>query len=170
MKHKLVYYGNETLKLETEPVETFNNELKEIVDEMFDIMKKSNGIGLAAPQIDIPKQIVTIDLTGDGSEQKLSIINPVIKNLSNDKVPFEEGCLSIPGIYEEVMRPSEIAVEGYSVEGKKVTYNTGGVLARVFQHEIDHLHGVLFIDRLEEYIRKEYTKELKKIKKLNRKK
>lgn len=169
MEHKLVYFGNDTLKMQSEPVQTFNKELKELTEEMFDIMKKSNGIGLAAPQIDIAKQIVTIDLSAEDRGEKLAIINPVITDISSDSVPFEEGCLSVPGIYEQVMRPSKIIVDGYSVDGKKVQYKTGGVLARVFQHEIDHLKGVLFIDHLEEYIRKEYTKELKKIKKMNKK-
>ena len=168
MDHKLIYFGHHILKEKAKPVDSFNAEIKELAEEMFHIMKKSNGIGLAGPQINEKKRIITIDLTGTEDEAKLTIINPEIIHVSDDLVPYEEGCLSIPGIFENVMRPSHIKVKGYDINGKEVKYDVSNVLARVFQHEIDHLNGILFIDRIEDYIKKEYTKELKKIKKLNK--
>lgn len=168
-KHKIIYFGHESLRQNAIQIESFNKELLELSEEMHNLMRKSNGIGLAGPQVDENKRIVTIDLGDDEDPVKLTIVNPEIVGFSEEVIPYEEGCLSIPGIFETVMRPSSIKVRGYNVNGKKIEYNAEGVLARVFQHEIDHLNGILFIDKLEEYVRKEYTKELKKIKKLNKK-
>ncbi|MBN1499633.1 MAG: peptide deformylase [Spirochaetes bacterium] len=168
MKHNLVYYGKDTLKQTALPVEEFNSELKDLSEEMFLIMKKNNGIGLAAPQINLSRRIITIELSVNDSASRFVIVNPEIEWLSDDRVPYEEGCLSIPGIYENVDRPSAVKVRGYDLNGNKLTYDAENVFARVLQHEIDHLNGILFIDRIEEFIRKEYLKELKKIKKMNR--
>jgi peptide deformylase len=158
----------ETLKDSAIEVAEFDDSLKDLVAEMFVVMKKENGIGLAAPQIDISKRIVTIDISASEKIPKIVVVNPKIAWSSDDLVPYEEGCLSVPGIFEEVVRPSQVVVQALDVEGKEVEYKADGLLARVLQHEIDHLNGVLFIDHLEEYIRKEYTKELKKIRRMNR--
>jgi len=134
---------------------------------MFEIMKVNNGIGLAAPQINLLQQIVTVDLESYNLG-KMAILNPRIVHLSEDREPYDEGCLSIPGIYESVIRPVRIVVEALDLEGKEIEINADGILARVLQHEIDHLHGILFIDHIEEHIRRNYLKELKQIKKMNR--
>ena len=167
MSIDLVYYGNETLKQVAHKVENIDGELVDLVKNMFVLMKKESGIGLAAPQIDLPKRIITIDIS-DYDGTKLSLINPVIKEISQETEPYEEGCLSVPGINRDIIRPMEVLVSGIDLDGNEVEYEADGLLARVFQHEIDHLNGILFIDHLEDYRRNEIRKELKKIKKMNR--
>ncbi len=166
-RNTLIYFGHETLRQESLDVEDFDHDLEKLTKNMFSLMKKNNGIGLAAPQIDILRKIVTIDLTSY-EEGKHIFINPEIVWFSETKGPYDEGCLSIPGIFEEVYRPVDIVMHALDIKGKEIEIKADGVLARVIQHEIDHLHGVLFTDYLEEYIRKEYTRELKRIKRMNK--
>jgi peptide deformylase len=167
MEHKLIYYGHDTLTEVAKEVETFDSSLVELTNEMLHLMKRANGVGLAAPQINISRRIIVVDLSHNESGPKIAIINPQIISESKKLVSYEEGCLSVPGIYEEIMRPADVKVKGYSPDGKKLEFKADAFFARVIQHEIDHLDGILFIDRLEEFIRKEYTKELKKIRKMN---
>jgi peptide deformylase len=166
-KNKLVYFGHQTLRENARPVVEFDRDLEKLTKTMFNVMAKNNGIGLAAPQIDIKRKIVTIDLSSYEAGKHI-LINPEIIWKSDDTGPYDEGCLSIPGIFEEVIRPVEIKITASDIHGKEFELNADGVLARVIQHEIDHLNGILFTDYLEDYIRKEYTKELKKIKRLNK--
>ncbi|PKL16887.1 MAG: peptide deformylase [Spirochaetae bacterium HGW-Spirochaetae-5] len=168
MSHSLVYYGNETLASVAERVENVDGEIAALVNEMFDIMYKERGIGLAAPQIDVGKRVIVID-TGEEVNGKLALINPEIIEVSDNLEPYEEGCLSVPRLLADVVRPAEILVKGISVKGSEVTLEASGLMARVLQHEVDHLDGILFIDRIEKYIRDEFRAELKKIKKLNKK-
>jgi len=168
MSRSLVFYGNETLAGVAEPVENIDGSIASLIDEMFKIMYKEKGIGLAAPQVDLGKRIFVVD-TGETKSQKFALINPVIKESSDRTEPYEEGCLSVPGINADVIRPESILISGYTREGKEVEIEANGLLARVFQHEYDHLNGILFIDRVEKYLRDEMRSELKKIKKLNNK-
>lgn len=168
MSRSLVFYGNETLASVAEPVENIDGSIASLIDEMFKIMYKEKGIGLAGPQVDFGKRIFVVD-TGETKSQKFAIINPVIKERSDKLEPYEEGCLSVPGINADVIRPESILLGGFTREGKEVEIEANGLLARVFQHEYDHLEGILFIDRIEKYIRDEMKTELKKIKKLNKK-
>lgn len=168
MSRSLVFYGNDTLAGVAEPVENIDGSIASLIDEMFKIMYKEKGIGLAAPQVDFGKRIFVVD-TGETKSQKFALINPVIKESSDKLEPYEEGCLSVPGINADVIRPESILISGYTREGKEVEIEANGLLARVFQHEYDHLDGILFIDRIEKYIRDELRTELKKIKKLNKK-
>lgn len=168
MSRSLVFYGNETLASVAEPVENIDGSIASLIDEMFKIMYKEKGIGLAGPQVDFGKRIFVVD-TGETKSQKFALINPVIKERSDTVEPYEEGCLSVPGINADVIRPESILIGGYTREGKEVEIEANGLLARVFQHEYDHLEGILFIDRIEKYIRDEMKTELKKIKKLNKK-
>ena len=167
MSHSLVYYGNETLAAVAERVVNVDGEVVSLVHEMFDIMYKERGIGLAAPQIDVGKRIIVID-TGDDRDGRLALINPEIKAFSDNLEPYEEGCLSVPRLLADVVRPTEILIKGISVKGEEVEFEASGLMARVLQHEIDHLDGILFIDRIEKYIKDEFRAELKKIKKLNK--
>ena len=167
MSHSLVYYGNETLASVAERVENVDGEIVSLVNEMFDIMYKERGIGLAAPQIDVGKRIIVID-TGEEINGKLALINPEILEFSDHLEPYEEGCLSVPRLLADVIRPAEIFVKGISVKGEEVEIEASGLMARVLQHEVDHLNGILFIDRIEKYIKDEFRAELKKIKKLNK--
>ncbi len=165
---KIVYYGNETLRKKAEPVNDITQDTIDLVDTMFNLMYRESGIGLAAPQVDLPLQVVTIDIRMyDGPA--LALINPVITSFSDETEPYEEGCLSLPGISETVVRPSAVEVKALAPEGKEISFQTDGLLARVTQHELDHLNGILFIDHIEDYKRKELTSTLKKIKKMNRK-
>ncbi|HOP64153.1 MAG TPA: peptide deformylase [Spirochaetota bacterium] len=168
MSMDLVFYGNETLAGVAEPVENIDGNIVSIIEEMFKVMYKEQGIGLAGPQVDLGKRLFVVD-TGETKGAKFALINPVIKERSDKLVPYEEGCLSVPGINADVMRPESILISGYTTSGKEVEIEADGLLARVFQHEYDHLDGYLFIDRIEKYIRDEMRSELKKIKKLNNK-
>ena len=168
MSRSLVFYGNDTLAGVAEPVENIDGSIASLIDEMFKIMYKEKGIGLAAPQVDLGTRIFVVD-TGETKSQKFALINPVIKESSDKFEPYEEGCLSVPGINADVIRPESILISGYTREGKEVEIEADGLLARVFQHEYDHLDGILFIDRIEKYIRDELRTELKKIKKMNKK-
>jgi peptide deformylase len=99
----------------------------------------------------------------------LALINPEIIRASEEKTPYDEGCLSVPGISAEIMRPREISVKAITPEGKEISFDADGMLARVIQHELDHLNGKLIVDHLEDHVRRELTPELKRIKKLNKK-
>lgn len=166
-QHKLVFYGNKTLRSSTQEVDQITREIRDLIDEMFAIMHKEQGIGLAAPQIDVPLQLLVIDIRSNKGPM-MALINPKITASSDEKDGYEEGCLSLPGITAEVVRPVGIQVEGIAINEKPVKFEATGLLARVMQHEIDHLNGKLFIDYLEDYKRKELNAQLKKIKKLNR--
>lgn len=167
MSYKLVYYGNETLSTAAAAVENIDGSIASIIDEMFEIMYREAGIGLAAPQVNLSKRIVVVD-TGEGRNGKMAFVNPVIKERSDSTEPFDEGCLSLPGIYSEVIRPFSILISGYNRHGKEVTFEAEGINARVLQHELDHLDGILFVDRIEKYRKDELRHELKRIKKMNR--
>ena len=168
MSHSLVYYGNETLSSVAEKVKNIDDQTISLINEMFDIMYKERGIGLAAPQINLGQRIIVID-TGEERISRIALINPEIKEVSDKLEPYEEGCLSLPGLNADVVRPSEILITGVTPLGDEIEMEASGLLARVLQHEIDHLDGILFIDRIEKYIKDELRSELKKIKKLNKK-
>lgn len=167
MKHSLIYYGHKTLREKALPVETVDDTVRTLIDDMFNIMRRERGIGLAAPQVDVPLRVIVID-TNEKKAAPVALINPVITAFSEETAPYEEGCLSIPGINEDVVRPTSVTVKGLSPDGTEVCFTASGLLARVLQHELDHLDGIFFIDRIEAYKRKEHLAELKKIKKLNR--
>ncbi|MCU0821391.1 MAG: peptide deformylase [Spirochaetes bacterium] len=166
MAYRLVYYGNETLKQIAGKVKNIDQDIIDLIDSMYNIMYREKGVGLAAPQVDVSKRIITIDIEHvDGPS--LCLINPEIIAKSDSLVPYDEGCLSLPGISADIIRPAEITVKGVTPDGKEVKFDADGLLARVLQHEIDHLNGIVFIDHMDDYLKKEYTAEIKKIKKLN---
>lgn len=166
MSHKLVYYGNKTLRQIAEEVKNIDQETTDLISTMFNIMYSAKGIGLAAPQINISKRIFVVDIEMyDGPS--IALINPQILSQSSETESYDEGCLSLPEITGTIYRPSKISVKGITPDEKEVQFDAEGLLARVIQHELDHINGILFIDHLEDYIRKELTSELKKIKKLN---
>lgn len=168
MKYDIVYFGHDSLRKEAEKIIEFDESLKDLSKDMFRLMQEYNGIGLAGPQIDYNYKIVAIDLTCYERDEKLVLLNPEVVWTSKKTGPFQEGCLSVPGIFEDVIRPLEVVVKAQDLNGKELEIKGDDILARVLQHEVDHLNGILFVDHLEEYVRKEYTRELKKIKKLNR--
>lgn len=142
--------GSSVLRDEAQPVETFDAELERLVEDMFETMYFAKGAGLAAPQVGISLQILVIDATEEEGESALfALINPRIVESSRETDKATEGCLSIPGVEEVVKRPAFVTVEGFNPQGDTVRIeNAGDLLGRVLQHEIDHLEGVLFIDRI----------------------
>lgn len=147
MPHKILIYPDPRLYEKAEKVDRFNRSLRDLVREMFGIMKKEKGIGLAATQLGIKKRVIVIDLLEMGGP-RLSMINPKIIEISSEKYLAEEGCLSIPGVYAQVERYKKIQVEYQDLSGRKQKIEAEDLFSRVIQHEIDHLDGILFIDRL----------------------
>ena len=149
MVYTVVKYGDPILEKEAEPVTDFGTpELCQLVEDMFETMYASKGVGLAAPQIGLSKQISVIDVTGgEDPAQKVVIINPEIIH-KDGKQRGEEGCLSIPGFREEVTRANSVKVRAQNVDGEFFETSGEELLARAFQHEIDHLHGILFLKHL----------------------
>jgi peptide deformylase len=127
--------------------------LRGLVEDMFETMYDEPGIGLAAPQVGVSKRLVVIASVAEDEEGEemcppLVLVNPEITFFSDDTVPYEEGCLSVPGITEVVERPRTIRFDYTDLEGQNIERDAEGLLARVVQHEIDHLNGILFVDRL----------------------
>lgn len=137
--------GNETLRQKAVPVEEITDEIRELVREMFVTMEKEEGVGLAAPQVGRSIRLFVVK-ADDGIER--AFINPQIIETSQETCAFEEGCLSIPKIYEEVIRPSKITIQARNEKGRRFNLEADEFLARVIQHEYDHLDGILFIDRI----------------------
>ena len=166
MKQLPVYtYGFDILRKKTKRITKVDDKLVELVRNMFHTMHKANGIGLAAPQIGIGKKIAVIDCSnGENPEEKLVIINPLILKVEG-KQEGEEGCLSIPYVRSMVTRPEEVYLEYQDLDLNKKTVELEGLMARVAQHEIDHLNGILFIDHLNKDQRKKLKTKLDDIKK-----
>ena len=141
--------GDDLLRKKSRPVEVIDDKIKELLNDMYETLKNSDdGIGLAAPQIGILKRIIVIDLSEEGGEV-YKLINPVIVKAKGEQV-CREGCLSVPGVLGDVIRPKEVIVEALDENGKKVRIKGTDLLAIVLSHEIDHLDGVLFIDKATE--------------------
>ena len=136
---------DEILRKQSRVVEVVDEKIKELLDDMVETMHKYNGVGLAGPQVGILKRVIVIDLY-DGSEP-LKLVNPeIIKAKGEQEV--EEGCLSFPNEYAKIIRPKEVTVTALNEEGKKVKIEGEGLLAQALAHEIDHLDGVLFVDKI----------------------
>ena len=146
-KLKIIKYPDPFLKQKCLPVTSFDKELKILADNMINTMYESEGIGLSAIQVGVLKRVIVIDITEE-LKKPLILINPVITPSNSKFLEFKEGCLSFPGIYESVKRNEEIAVDYNSVEGKKLSMKATGLLSICIQHEVDHLEGVVFLDRL----------------------
>ncbi|MEJ2545124.1 MAG: peptide deformylase, partial [Calditrichaceae bacterium] len=145
--YKVRIIGDSILRKKTTDIDKFDNNLQLIINEMIDTMHKEDGIGLAAPQVGLDKSLLVIDISSiDDSEEPTAFINPEIINSSGEAV-YEEGCLSIPGVREEVLRPEEIILKYQDADGNNHKETFSGWKSRVLQHEIDHLNGVLFVDR-----------------------
>ena len=162
----IITVPDETLRKVSEPVEKVGINEKKLIDDLFDTMYKSNGIGLAAVQVGILKRILVIDVsTKDEKKEPLSFINPKIKKISNDTSTYEEGCLSIPDTFIEIERPKICEVEYIDVNGKLKNLKCEGLLSTCVQHEINHLDGKLIIDHLSKLKRDMIIKKISKSKK-----
>jgi len=154
-------YGDPVLKKSAEKVEVIDDEIKTILSDMAETMYEAPGVGLAAPQIGIAKRLVVIDV--DGVLRK--IVNPAILEFSQETENSEEGCLSVPGVYEKVKRAKKITVKYKNENGEEIVEEAEGLLARAFQHELDHLDGVLFVERLSPIGKKLASQKLMRLKK-----
>jgi peptide deformylase len=158
-------YPEKVLREKTSPVSDFNTELRKLIDDMVETMYAAPGIGLAANQVGIPKQVIVIDVSGRGeSSDLITLVNPRIVEASGES-EIEEGCLSIPGYTTVVKRAEKVKVAGVDLDGKPVEITGEGILAKALQHEIDHINGVLFIDKIgrikREFFKKRYTRQQK---------
>jgi peptide deformylase len=163
--HEVIKYPHPTLLKKGDPVTEFTPELAQLVDEMFDSMYAAEGIGLAAPQIAISKQITVIDVSfNEHPEDKLVLINPEVIDRRGKQVE-EEGCLSLPDIREKVSRDAWVKVRAQNVKGELFEVEGTELLARAMLHEIDHLNGILFIDRLSRLKRDLVLRRIKKLQK-----
>ncbi|MDO8516364.1 MAG: peptide deformylase [bacterium] len=142
---------NKVLRKKTKPFDLKDfksEEIKKLVADMRRIMRAANGIGLAANQIGLPWRVFVAEVpSGDGGTKFYAMFNPTLEKTSEEHVFFEEGCLSVPGVYGEVERPERVTLNAFDAKGKPVKIKAWGLLARVFQHEMDHLNGYVFIDR-----------------------
>jgi peptide deformylase len=163
MIYPIVKFPDPILQRPTAPVTEFGDELRKLVADMFESMYTAQGIGLAAPQIGIAKRLTVIDLSNNKDpEQKIVLINPEI-TLHEGKQLEEEGCLSLPEIREKVRRAARVVVKAQDVEGNWKEYEGTELLARAFQHEIDHLDGILFIFRVSALKRDLILRRIKKM-------
>ena len=159
--------GSETLRTEAKRISKVDNQIRHLAKDMLQSMYSAKGIGLAGPQVGISKELLVIDINfEDSAAEPLILINPEITAFGSTLNTYEEGCLSIPGVYLNVVRPSTIKLKFRDEMGRPRKMNADGLLARCIQHEVDHLKGVLFVDRVtsKEDLKKELTKEGYKMK------
>ena len=159
---KILKFPDQDLRIKAKPVESFDNELKTLTDDMFETMHSVNGIGLAATQIGVAKQVAVIDISPEKNEP-LVIVNPAIQILDPTKTEdYDEGCLSVPGFFEKISRPSDIKLTYQDLNGKKQEIKPEGLLTKVVQHELDHLNGRLFVDHISELKRRRIRNKIVK--------
>ena len=151
------------LKQVSQAVDKVDDDLRALMDDMLETMYAAPGIGLAAIQIGVPKRVIVMDLAREGEEpQPRHFVNPEILWTSEDTAPYEEGCLSVPEIYDEVERPSRVRLSYLDYAGQQVEEDAEGLYAVCIQHEMDHLEGILFIDHLSRLKRERAVKAVKK--------
>ncbi|MDK9699616.1 MAG: peptide deformylase [bacterium] len=165
-------FGDRVLKQRAEPVIEFDDSLRELTEAMKETMLESDGIGLAAPQVGVLKRLFIMGVPHnmkerEGAREWYVVINPVFLEKSDTDVVMEEGCLSFPGLYFEVGRPDAVSIKYQDEYGNEKTLDAEGVLARVIQHEYDHLDGTLFIDRISAFKRSLLRNKLKKLQEEN---
>jgi peptide deformylase len=144
---EIITLGNDVLRQKALPIQDIDGQVKALAQEMIETMHRGRGIGLAGPQVGLLQRIFVVQVDG---ESPRVFINPTIIGTSPEIVQYEEGCLSIPGLYADVTRPEKVTIQAWNERGRPFTLDAEGLLARVIQHEYDHLEGVLFIDRLTE--------------------
>ncbi len=140
-------FGDDVLRKKCREVDVIDDRIKTLIDDMYETLESANGVGLAAPQVGILKRIAVINTDGN----PFVIINPVICEKSGEAKEVE-GCLSVPGKWGIVARPQKVKVKALDIDGKEFTVNADGLLAKALCHEIDHLDGIMFVDKVEEYV------------------
>jgi peptide deformylase len=165
MNLKIVEYPDKKLREKSKPVEKFDKELHDLLDAMYPLMLNTNGIGLAAIQVAHAKQALVLNIPDEDGEQPLEnlleMINPTIIDMDGETT-YQEGCLSVPSFYEDISRYENIKVNYQDRDGNTKTIEANGLLSIAIQHEVDHLNGVLFVDKLSYSRRKKFEKEYKK--------
>ncbi len=160
--HTIIYLPDPRLRLKSSKIEQFDDKLQILIDDMFDTMYDAKGVGLAAPQIGINLRLSVIDIIGDKTQQ-IVLINPEI-TASKGQASYQEGCLSVPGAYDTVIRAESVTVQALDRFGKPFEITADGLLGECLQHEIDHLNGKLFVDLLSPLKRIMARKKLEKFK------
>jgi peptide deformylase len=160
---EILVVPNPVLKQVSEPVAGVDDALRALMDDMLETMYAAPGIGLAAVQIGVPKRVIVMDLSRDDeAREPRFFVNPEIISASEETIPYEEGCLSVPDYYDEVLRPATVRVRYLNYRGETVEEEAEGLYAVCIQHEMDHLDGVLFIDHLSRLKREQAVKKVKK--------
>ncbi len=156
----VIVHPHPTLRLKSKPILRVDDQLRDYIAQMFELMYSSKGVGLAANQVNLPLQMFVVNPAGKKDEgEEMVFINPVLSRPKGSE-EAEEGCLSLPGVYGEVVRAAEIDVEAFTHLGQRVKLRATGYLARILQHEFDHLHGVMFFDRMSESKRLDIQEEI----------
>jgi peptide deformylase len=159
---EIIKFGHPTLAKKATPVTVIDQSILELARNMVQTMHAAPGLGLSAPQVNVSKRIITVDLSvGENKDDLIILINPELVRQEGE-IASEEGCLSVPGVQEKVSRPSSVVVKGQDPEGNEKTIEARDLLARVFCHEIDHLNGKLFIERLSPLKKALIKKKLRK--------
>jgi len=159
----IVIYGDPVLREVSKPVDRVNQQVKDLVSDMTDTLRKARGLGLAAVQVGVPKRVFLVDLSALDVRETLRVfINPEIVSTSGE-VELEEGCLSFPDLYQKIVRPAKVTVRALDAEGKSFEMTAEGLAARAILHEYDHLEGKLFIDYLSPLTRQLLKGRLKKL-------
>ena len=159
---KILIFPDQRLRTVAKEVLVIDDEIKALVSNLLETMYEGNGIGLSATQVNIHKRILVVDIT-DEKDSPLVLINPKIKVLNKEEKIYSEGCLSVPGFFEEVSRPSEINITALNIEGERFTIMATDLLAVAVQHEMDHLDGKIFVDFLSNLKRQRIKSKLLKI-------
>lgn len=162
MIHKIVHLPDPVLRQVAQDVTTFDDDLQRLIDDMFETMYDAPGVGLAAPQIGIGLQLAVVDVIGDRTQQFV-LINPKIL-AEEGRTKYQEGCLSVPGVYDTVERATQVTIQALDRQGKPFEMTADGLLGECFQHEIDHLNGRLFVDLLSPLKRNLARRKLEKFK------
>jgi peptide deformylase len=163
-RREIIKLPDKRLRLVSDPVDKIDPELKQLVEDMFETMYDAPGIGLAAIQLGVAKRVVTMDISKkEDARDRRVFINPEIVWSSDEKSVYEEGCLSIPDIHEDVERPARVIVRYFDLAGKAQESDADGLFATCIQHEIDHLNGVLFIDHISKLKRDRIVKKFTKV-------
>ena len=160
---ELVKYPDPRLNRPTVEVVDFNDELASNAQEMLELMYSCKGIGLAGPQAGLDRSIVVLNPSGK-QEDELVLVNPKIVD-SSGECKFEEGCLSFPGIFTKIVRPEQVTCNARLLDGREISFECNGLVARIVQHELDHLDGVLLVDRMSSVQRKAHQRDLRRLRK-----
>jgi peptide deformylase len=164
MIRPILIHPDPRLKKLCEPVAEVTAEVRQLAADMLETMYDAPGIGLAAPQVGVTKRLIVMDCIKDGPPEPMALVNPRIVWSSEDRTVYEEGCLSVPDIYNDISRPAEVVVEWTDLSGQPQERQFAGLWATCVQHEIDHLDGKLFIDYLGPLKRQMITRKMEKLK------